>query len=51
MGAPALPPRRYQCVSRSFTVGVVKLNTCGPASVRPLTAAALASIVTSYLVA
>jgi hypothetical protein len=42
---------RIQFVLRSFTVGVVKRNTYGDASRRPLTAAASAEIVTSYVVA
>ena len=36
---------------RSLTVGVVKLNWWGRPSRRPLTAVAVAAIVTSYLVA
>ena len=49
--APARPSRRYQFVWSSFTVGVVKLKVCGCSRRRPLTATALASIVTSYRVA
>ena len=51
MDASARPPRRYVSVRSSFTVGVVKLNVYGSPSVRPLTAAAVASTVTSYRVA
>ena len=47
----ARSPRRYQSVFKSFTVGVVKLNWYGSASRRPLTAIAVVSTVTSYLVA
>ena len=36
-----------QSVRSSLTVGVVKLNVYGSASVRPLTAVAVVSIVTS----
>jgi hypothetical protein len=37
--------------ARSLTVGVVKLKVYGRASVRPLTAVAVAATVTSYRVA
>src|SRR5205823_9753573 len=43
--------RRYQSFESSRTVGVVKVNEYGRASFRPLTAVALAAIVTSYRVA
>src|SRR5262245_45831867 len=51
MAPSTVPPRRYQLVCSRRTVGVVNRNDCGRASVRPLTAVAVASTVTSYDVA
>jgi hypothetical protein len=51
MGLATAPPGRYQLVCSSFTVGVVKRNVTARASRRALTAVAVVSTVTSYVVA
>ena len=50
-GRSKRPPGRYQCVCSSRAVGVVNVKEYGRSSRRPLSAAAEASILTSYFVA